>query len=243
MNKLINYYAILGLNNQASAKEIKKAYYSISKEVHPDLGGDENVFKSVVDAYKILSNGETKEEYDKKSKFGSNYDERLEIYDYEFNNNAKNFDKEKYDEWVKREQLDILVYIDDNFNGSVEYERRVVCKSCNGSGKDIDSKIAIKDEKGNVIRYFDASDGCDFCEGTGKWGEDDCFFCRGLGKVNPAECKTCKGEKRILGKQKLSGIYMLPEEKAHKVEFMGHSSKDVPGKVGFLWLIRKKATE
>lgn len=243
MNKLINYYAILGLNNQASAKEIKKAYYSISKEVHPDLGGDENVFKSVVDAYKILSNTEKKEEYDKKSKFGSNYDERLEIYDYEFNNNAKNFDKEKYDEWVKREQLDILVYIDDNFNGSVEYERWVVCKSCNGSGKDIDSKIAIKDEKGNVIRYFDASDGCDFCEGTGKWGEDDCFFCRGLGKVNPAECKTCKGEKRILGKQKLSGIYMLPEEKAHKVEFMGHSSKDIPGKVGFLWLIRKKATE
>ena len=206
MNKYINYYAVLGLNNTATPKEIKKAYYAISKVIHPDLGGDENDFKTVVDAYKILSVKESKEEYDKKSKFGANYDERLEIYDFEYNNNSKNFDRDKYDEWVKREQLDILVYIDDDFNGSVEYERWVVCKSCNGSGKDIDSKIAIKDENGNIIRYFDASDGCDFCDGTGKWGEDDCFFCRGKGKVNPAECKTCKGERRILGKQKLSGI-------------------------------------
>jgi DnaJ-class molecular chaperone len=242
MNKYINYYAVLGLNNQASAKEIKKAYYSISKEVHPDIGGNENDFKSVVDAYKILSNLETKEEYDKKSKFGANYDEKLEIYDFEFNNNAKNFDRDKYDEWIKREQLDILVYIDDAFNGSVEYERCVVCKSCNGSGKDVDGKIVIKDENGNIIRYFDASDGCDFCDGEGKWGEDDCFFCKGKGKVNPAECKTCKGEKRILGKQKLSGIKVDKNEKAHKVEFMGHSSKEIPGKVGYLWLV-KKATE
>ncbi len=163
MNKHKNYYGILGINRASNAKEIKLAYYAMSKENHPDKGGDEDKFKEITEAYKILSNNSSKDEYDKKSKYGANYDELLEIYDYEFNNDAKNYDKDKYEEWKTAEQLNIIVYIDDTFNGSVEYERWVVCKSCNGSGKDLDSKIAIRDEKGNIVRYFDASDGCDFC--------------------------------------------------------------------------------
>ena len=70
MNKFTNYYGILGINNKATAKEIKLAYYAISKENHPDKGGDEDLFKEITEAYKILSNKDTKAEYDKKSKFG-----------------------------------------------------------------------------------------------------------------------------------------------------------------------------
>jgi DnaJ family protein A protein 2 len=243
MNKHKNYYGILGINRASNAKEIKLAYYAMSKENHPDKGGDEDKFKEITEAYKILSNNTSKDEYDKKSKYGANYDELLEIYDYEFNNDAKNYDKDKYEEWKTAEQLNIIVYIDDTFNGSVEYERWVVCKSCNGSGKDLDSKIAIRDEKGNIVRYFDASDGCDFCDGTGKWGELDCLYCRGNGKVNAATCKTCNGDKRVLGKQKLSKIKVDKDAKDHKVEYMGNSSKEIPGKVGHLWLVRKKAAE
>lgn len=242
MNKYKNYYGILGIHKFSSEKEIKLAYYAASKKNHPDLGGDEDVFKEITESYKILSNLESKNEYDCKSKYGAIYEEYNEIFDYEFNNDSKNYDKKTYDDWKKREQLNIIVHIDDTFNGSIEYERYVLCKTCDGCGKDNFSKIEIKDVNGN-IRYFDAIDGCDMCEGTGKWGELDCLYCFGAGKINGKDCNTCHGEKRILGKQKLKGIKMKQEDKDHKVDFMGHVSKDIPGKVGHLWLIRKKATE
>ena len=240
MNKFINYYATLGVNNKATNKEIKMAYYAISKENHPDKGGDEDLFKEITEAYKILSNKDLKEEYDKKSKFGANYDELLEIYDFEFSNQTGNYkrDNDMYKEWKDKEELTIIIYVDDSFKGSIEYERWVICKKCNGSGKDTESKIEIKGPDGS-IKYFDAVDGCDYCDGTGKWGELDCFFCFGVGKVNGKDCNACKGSKRIKGKQKLSGLQMKPEDKEFKVEFMGHASKDIPGKVGHLWLIRK----
>ena len=243
MNKLKNYYAILGLSRAATPKEIKLAYYAISKEVHPDKGGDAEEFKEVSEAYKALSDVKVKEEYDKKSKFGAKYDEFTEIYDFEFNNDAKNYDKKQYEEWKTREELNILVYVDDSFDGSVDYERWVMCKKCDGCGKDNNSKIAIRDENGKIVKYFDSTDGCDHCEGTGKWGEDNCFFCGGAGKVGLKKCDSCNGEKRMLGKQKLSGIKMKKDDKDFRVDFMGNVSRDIPGKVGHLWLIRKKATE
>lgn len=82
------------------------------------------------------------------------------------------------------------------------------------------------------------------CEGTGKsYNGLDCGFCYGEGKVGMKECPDCKGEKRILGKQKLSKIDFPKDAKDHKVEFMGHVSKDNPGMVGHLWLVRKKESE
>jgi DnaJ-class molecular chaperone len=240
MNKLKNYYGILNINNAATAKQIKLAYYAISKENHPDKGGDEDIFKEITEAYKILSNKVSKEEYDKKSKFGANYDETLEIYDFKFSNQTAEYkrDNEMYHDWKDKEELTIILYIDDTFNGSIEYERWVLCKKCGGCGKDTESKIQIKGPDG-TIKYFDASEGCDFCDGTGKWGDKDCFFCFGAGKINGKDCDACQGSKRIKGKQKLTGIKMKPNDKDHKVEFMGHVSKDIPGKVGHLWLVRK----
>ena len=240
MDKYINYYNVLGIRNTSSTKEIKLAYYKISKEIHPDKGGDEAIFKQVVEAYKVLSNENTKNEYDKKSKFGLKYEEFNEIFDYEYNSDSKNYDRPKYEEFVKRDQLNIIVYIDDSFDGTVEYERWVYCKDCEGSGMDNSSKMVMKDKEGN-ISYIDLSDECEFCDGTGKWGELDCFYCSGNGKVNGVNCSTCKGEKRILGKQKLSGIKMNTDD--HKVESMGNVSRDIPNKVGHLWLLKKIKTD
>ena len=105
-----------------------------------------------------------------------------------------------------------------------------------GSGKDLSSKIVIRDVDGNITKTFDADDGCDFCEGTGKdYKGDNCHFCSGKGKVGLTPCKTCKGEKRILGKQKLTGIKLTGKET--KVEAMGHFAKNEPGKVGYLLIL------
>jgi len=241
MNLNINYYSILGVRNDATEKEIKKAYYKLSFEYHPDRNKevDPIKFNSITEAYDILMS-EDRSQYDLRSKWGSNYDESYELLNYEFNNNAKTWDEDRLEDWKKNNQLNVLVYIDDKFDGSVEYERWVTCKTCGGDGKDITSKISIKDENGNVLKMFEGTDGCDFCEGTGKnWKNEDCYFCGGKGKVGMTECKSCNGEKRILGKQKLTKIKFPKGEKAHKVEAMGHTSKNEKGKVGSLWLIKK----
>jgi len=241
MNLNINYYSILGVRNDATEKEIKKAYYKLSFEYHPDRNKevDPIKFNSITEAYDVLMS-EDRNQYDLRSKWGSNYDESYELLNYEFNNNAKTWDEDKLEDWKRNNQLNVLVYIDDKFDGSVEYERWVTCKTCGGDGKDITSKISIKDENGNVLKMFEGTDGCDFCEGTGKnWKNEDCYFCGGKGKVGMTDCKSCNGEKRILGKQKLTKIKFPKGEKAHKVEAMGHTSKNEKGKVGSLWLIKK----
>jgi len=234
-----NYYDILGVTNTSTEKEIKKNYYKLSFTHHPDKGGDQVIFGEMTEAYDILMS-EDRTQYDLRSKWGSNYDESYELLNYEFNNNAKVWDEDKLEDWKRNNQLNVLVYIDDTFDGYVEYERWVTCKTCGGDGKDITSKISIKDENGNVLKMFEGADGCDFCEGTGKdWRNEDCYFCGGKGKVGMTECKSCKGEKRILGKQKITKIKFPKGEKAHKVEAMGHISKNEKGKVGCLWLIKK----
>jgi len=240
MDFIKNYYAILDVKNVATGKEIKKAYYKLSFTHHPDKGGDKVIFGEMTEAYDVLMS-EERTQYDLRSKWGSNYDESYELLNYEFNNNAKVWDEDKLEDWKKSNQLNIVIHIDDTFNGSIEYERWVTCKTCGGDGKDTSSKILIKDENGNVLRAFEGSDGCDFCDGTGKnWKGEDCYFCGGKGKVGYTDCKVCNGEKRILGKQKLTKIKFPKRQKSHQIEAMGHVSKDEKGKSGCVWLIKKQ---
>ena len=57
-------YDTLGVDEDASEKEIKDAYRKESKKHHPDAGGDEEKFKKAADAYAILSNPEKRKQYD-----------------------------------------------------------------------------------------------------------------------------------------------------------------------------------
>jgi molecular chaperone DnaJ len=232
-----NYYALLAVSKESSEKEIKKSYYKLSFTHHPDKGGDAIIFDQITEAYNVLS--EFREEYDLKSKYGTNYDESYELLNYEFDSYKKGWDENKFEDWKKDNQLNIIIYVDSDFKGSVEYERYVTCKSCSGSGKDLESKIQIKDENGNILKIFEGTDGCDFCEGSGKnWMGTDCSFCGGEGKVGSSDCKTCNGEKRILGLQKLKGLKIKKKEKATRVDFMGHVSKDDKDIYGHLWLVK-----
>lgn len=63
-----DYYEVLGIDRNASASEIKKAYRKLAKKYHPDTNpGDKEAeakFKEVTEAYEILSDSEKKAQYD-----------------------------------------------------------------------------------------------------------------------------------------------------------------------------------
>jgi len=65
-----NYYDILGVNEDASADQIKNAFKDIAKKEHPDRGGNEDKFKEANEAYETLKDVKKRQEYDTIRKFG-----------------------------------------------------------------------------------------------------------------------------------------------------------------------------
>ena len=65
-----NYYDILGVSEDASNEQIKRAFKDIAKKEHPDRGGDESKFKEANEAYDTLKDTKKRQEYDTIRKFG-----------------------------------------------------------------------------------------------------------------------------------------------------------------------------
>lgn len=62
-----NYYEILGVPRDATPEEIRKAYISLVRRLHPDrnrLPGETELFLEVQKAYEVLSNAERRAAYD-----------------------------------------------------------------------------------------------------------------------------------------------------------------------------------
>ena len=65
--KYKDYYAVLGLDRNASSEEIKKAYRKLAHKYHPDVSKDpagEEKFKEVAEAYETLRSPEKRSAYD-----------------------------------------------------------------------------------------------------------------------------------------------------------------------------------
>lgn len=68
-----DYYDILGVDEDASQEEIKKAYKKLAKKYHPDKNdeaGSEDKFKEIGEAYAVLSDEEKRQKYDQFRQYG-----------------------------------------------------------------------------------------------------------------------------------------------------------------------------
>ena len=84
---MTDYYKILGVSEDADAKEIKAKYRKLAMKYHPDRNPNdkkaEEMFKTVSEAYEILGDENKRKEYDEKRKNKRN------------SNNSQRFDGKK----------------------------------------------------------------------------------------------------------------------------------------------------
>ena len=75
-----DYYEILGVQRNATEKEIKAAYRRLAREHHPDVNKGDKVaeerFKEVAEAFAVLSDPEKRRRYDRggHEAFGPGFD-------------------------------------------------------------------------------------------------------------------------------------------------------------------------
>lgn len=213
-----DYYEILGVDKNASEREIKKAYRKLAKEYHPDHNkseGAEEKFNEIREAYEVLSDASKKSAYDQYghagvdgfSGFGgasqgfSGFDEAFDmgdIFSSVFGNmggfdSGFNFGGRKTERKNRGTDLKYNVKIDfmEAMQGgtfTIKLSRDVHCKNCNGTGS-ADGKTTT----------------CKTCGGNGRirrvqnsfFGQvsmvSECPDCEGTGQVIEKPCPDCKG--------------------------------------------------
>lgn len=198
---MVDYYKTLGVDRNASAEDIKRAYRQLSMKFHPDRNpGDadsEEIFKKVNEAYSVLSNPDKRRQYDNPNPFGGPGDMfgnggARSPFGFNFNFRPRpqkpDFTKPIDGKLILAEvqiSLSVFVYGGD-FRLVVSYDEN--CDMCstkgfiNGQNCEICSGTGYvqKVHRDRNIQSFTTSP-CPHCKGKGKLGTDRCLSCKGAG--------------------------------------------------------------
>lgn len=207
-----DYYSILGVAKTASQDEVKKAFYKLAHQYHPDKGGDAQKFKEVNEAYQVLSDEKKRKQYDQ---FGTTFDGAAGGFpgqggmpnwgDFQWSwGGGQNGQGAEFD------FSDLGDVFGEMFGfGGVRQKKTKDIKR----GKDIEVELEINLE--DVLNGREKEFGlnkyntCSRCQGTGAepgTKTKECFSCRGTGQVQQIRktifgsftqsttCPECGGE-------------------------------------------------
>ena len=219
-----DYYEVLGVDRNASANDIKKAYRKLAIQYHPDKNpGDkeaEEKFKEAAEAYSVLSDADKKARYDQFgfegvsgaggggfsgagmdmndifSMFGDIFGGRGGFGGFGgFGGSSAGPQKHRGSDLRVKAKL-TLQEIANGTTKKFKLKKYVACTHCNGSGAE-----------GNAYET------CPECKGTGRVvrtqqsffgmmrSEVACPHCHGEGKIIKNKCSHCHGEGIVLGEE------------------------------------------
>ena len=178
-----DYYQILGVNRNASEKEIKQAYRRLARKHHPDLNPNDKSaearFKEINAAYEVLSNPEKRKKYDQ---FGEQWE-----YADQF---AKSGGQERV-RWDFGKGGTTFEYGD--LSGFGDIFSSLFGDSGIGSrvgrgprrGQDIEAHIEVTLEEAyhgsTRLMQLQTEEPCTACGSTGRVGNRVCTICNGAG--------------------------------------------------------------
>lgn len=200
-----NYYEILGVNKEASKKEIKKAYKELAKEHHPDTGGDADKFKEINEAHGILSDDKKRREYDNPMPdfFGSMSNIFGGMGGFGNFRGPDNRARRQHAENMPRRgqnlkrELEILLY-DAICGGEKEfnYEFIDICSKCKGLGGINKNECEPCGGSGVLTRTSIQGN-------TRMINQITCLACGGSGFIITDKCDECGGAGSISKKEKV----------------------------------------
>ena len=220
-----DYYEVLGVQKDASAEEIKKAYRKITKENHPDLHpGDkacEERFKEANEAYEVLSDEEKRKRYDQfghaafdpNAGYGGGFGGFEDIFGGGFGGFGDIFSSifggggARQNPNAPRRGDNVRAQVNISFEEAafgcekeITYARIEQCPDCKGSGCAPGTTAEV----------------CPDCKGSGSvrttqrtpfgmaQSMGPCQKCRGTGKIIHQPCKTCRGLGSIRRQHKMT---------------------------------------
>jgi molecular chaperone DnaJ len=204
-----DYYAILGVDRDASEVEIKKAYRQLALQHHPDRNpGDQQAeerFKELSEAYVVLSDPDKRSQYDRfgtvaapaggfEQGFGSLFEDLFEGFFAGTGRSRRSRTAAGEDL-----QYELTISLEEAASGvdtKIQIPRLERCEVCGGSGLEPGSRRAA----------------CDMCRGRGEVRLTQGFLtvartcpkCQGLGEINRDPCHGCRGEGRMRGERLLA---------------------------------------
>lgn len=197
-----DYYQIFVVDPSISKEEIKKTYRKLSKQYHPDRGGDENKFKEISEAYNTLGDDKKRQDYDNRRNnpfagmggahpFGN--DDPFDMLNRMFNQGQRKRQRVQRGEDLN---MTIPVSVEDIFNGNtkkIKYSRKIVCGACSGGGGDWNQCISCagsgRKRRMSNNGFFQqvVETQCEVCNGRGKSPVNLCPTCMGNGRIEKEE--------------------------------------------------------
>ncbi|KAL3611419.1 hypothetical protein D5086_002439 [Populus alba] len=194
-----DYYDVLGVSKNASASDIKKAYYGLAKKLHPDTNKDdpeaEKKFQEVSKAYEVLKDDQKRGQYDQLGHDAFENQDNYQPGGPGFESPFGDFRMEDIFSNVFRQNVagqDVKVSVELSFMEAVQgctktitFQTDVPCETCGGEGvppgvkpqmcKRCKGRGMISMQKG----FFSFQQTCDQCGGTGQTFSSFCRSCHG----------------------------------------------------------------
>ncbi len=241
-----DYYKILGVERNASADDLKKAYRKLAMKYHPDKNPNdkeaEKKFKEINAAYDVLKDDKKRQTYDQFGEAGLNggfgggrngggnpFDFSggfSDIFEDLFGNFAGGNRQRKASNNNRGSDLryNLEISLEEAFRGEnkqIKINTLATCDSCNGSGSE------GKKEK----------ETCPTCGGSGRIRTSQGFFtvertcgtCGGTGSIIKNPCKKCGGEGRIRKEKTLSVKIPAGVEEGMRIRLSGEGEAGIQG--------------